>query len=200
MTGIAIYMEGGGDSAANKSAIRVGMSEFLSDIRESARSKRSRWKVVACGGRDAAHDAFTQAQENSPEFFNVLLVDSEEQVSGEAVAHLRARDGWALEVDADRVHLMAQIMETWLVADAEGMEQYYGQRFKRSALPRASDLESVSKADVEQALDKATERTTKGRYHKIRHASDLLKKIDPSVVRERCRYCRRLFEVLLNLT
>ena len=58
MKGVSLYMEGGGDAAETKATIRQGMSEFLSDLRESARRKKWRWKIVACGSRDAAKDAF----------------------------------------------------------------------------------------------------------------------------------------------
>lgn len=49
------------------------------------------------------------------------------------------------------------------------------------------------KAEVERALRLATERTTKGRYHKIRHARHLLRRIDLDAVRRRCKHCDRLF-------
>ena len=35
-----------------------------------------------------------------------------------------------------------------------------------------------------------------GRYHKIRHAGDLLRRIDVNKVRERCRHCERLFNTV----
>ena len=37
-----------------------------------------------------------------------------------------------------------------------------------------------------------------GVYHKIRHASDLLKRIDSSKVRDRCPSCERLFDVMIR--
>ena len=70
---------------------------------------------------------------------------------------------------------------------------YYGQGFNAGALPRRPNLEEVSKADVERSLKRATAGTQKGRYHKIRHASDLLQRIDPETVKARCRHCERLF-------
>ena len=63
-------------------------------------------------------------------------------------------------------------------------------------LPRVVDLELVSKAVVAQALKQATERTMKGRYHKIRHASALLKRIDVEKVKTRCPHCARLFRTI----
>ena len=39
----------------------------------------------------------------------------------------------------------------------------------------------------------------KSRYHKIRHARDLLSRIDPTRVRQRCGHCDRLFSKLSAL-
>ena len=127
MSGIAIYVEGGGDSRDTKSALREGMGNFLREIRDLAQGKRWRWKVVACGGRRAACVAFENARNIHPETFNVLLVDAEGPVSADPVRHLNDRDGWSLDAGADRVHLMVQTMEAWIVADADALERFYGQ-------------------------------------------------------------------------
>ena len=89
---------------------------------------------------------------------------------------------------------MVQMMEAWIVADADALRSYYGQRFNQGALPRTDDLERVGKPTLENSLQRATERTQKGRYKKIAHASDLLKRIDSERVKARCRHCRRLFD------
>ena len=96
-------------------------------------------------------------------------------------------------IDTNLIHLMVQTMEAWIVADANAVSGYYGQGFNAGALPRRPNLEEVSKADVERSLKRATAGTQKGRYHKIRHASDLLQRIDPETVKTRCRHCERLF-------
>jgi hypothetical protein len=47
MSAIAVYMEGGGDSADAKALLRQGISEFLRSLREAARQKRLHWRVVS---------------------------------------------------------------------------------------------------------------------------------------------------------
>ena len=96
----------------------------------------------------------------------------------------------------DHIHLMVQTMETWVVADPDTLERYYGQHFYRNALPRTDDLESVNKVAVAESLRLATRRTSKGEYHKILHASELLQLIDATTVRQRCGHCERLFREL----
>ena len=197
MSRVAIYMEGGGNTATTKAALRQGMDAFLTELKDSVRSRSWHWKLVCCGGRDQAYNAFRNAHQNGDATIIVLLVDAESQVNSEPCTHLAARDGWDLKgIPADYVHLMAQTMEAWIVADRDTLQAYYGQHFKGNALPEAANLEAVAKVRVASALDKATVATQKGTYHKIRHASDLLKKIAPHLVRQRCPGCDRLFVTL----
>lgn len=197
MTGVAIYMEGGGDSTASKAAIRQGMGEFLRAIRDRVRERRLTWKLVACGSRNSAHDAFTHAVRTQPRAFNILLVDSEGPINGTPREHLNAREGWHLSGDEEVFHVMVQSMETWIVADVSVLRQYYRQGFLENALPAADDLETVAKTDVVRALAHATRGTQKGTYRKIYHASKILARADPAQVMRRCGHCRRLFELVL---
>ena len=92
---IAIYIEGGGDTAQTLDPFRRGMSAFLKAVVDAVRKRRIRWRVIPCGGRQQAYDAFVDALANEAEVFNVLLVDSEDPV---AIAvspweHLKNRAG-----------------------------------------------------------------------------------------------------------
>ncbi len=197
MTGIAVYVEGGGDRAQGRSDLRQGMSEFLRASRDAARVKGVPWKLVACGSRNDARDAFLHARDKSPEACNVLLVDSEAAVDGSPPNHLRLRDRWDLRgIDERSIHLMAQVMETWIVADIDRLADYYGQGFLRNAIPGALDLETVSKDEIHKALRQATRGTRKGEYHKIRHSRHLLTGLDARLARLKCSHCERLFVAL----
>ena len=130
----------------------------------------------------------------------MLLVDAEGPVDEDPRSHLQLRDEWDMQfAEEDTVHLMVQTMETWIVSDSDVLSRYYGQNFNKNMLPTAANLEEVAKADVARALDQATIRTLKGRYHKIRHASDLLKRIDVEKVKARCPHCKRLFDELKQM-
>lgn len=186
-------MEGGGDTADGKASLRQGMSSFLRSQR-----KHVSLKVVACGSRGNARDAFLNAMAQSPGTFNILLVDSEAPVSTPARLHLEKHDGWTLAtVTDDKIHLMIQVMETWVIADAEAVAEYYRQGFlRRAILPDNQDLEVIDKLRVYAALDHATARTQKGAYRKIAHAAALLGRIHPEIVRQRCPSCDRLLATL----
>ena len=197
MSGIAIYMEGGGDGSGSRAALRQGMNAFLGPLREAARARAMGWKLVCCGSRNEAFRRFRDAVRHDGQVLAVLLVDAEERVTRPVREHLQDRDGWNLSfTEEDQLHLMVQTMETWIVADPEALRAYYGQHFNETALSRGSDLEDMPKEDIARSLDRATERTRKGRYHKIGHARDLLKRIDVEKVKRRCSHCRRLFEVI----
>ena len=195
MSGIAIYMEGGGRGPASRGALRRGMDAFLIDLKNAAREKSWRWKLVCCGGREETFRAFRNAQ-GVGDAIVVLLVDAEGPVDGSPRDHLRARDGWNMsDLDDKFVHLMAQVMEAWLVADPVTLSSYYGQGFAVNALPRAHNLETVAKPDIGNALERATRETRKGSYHKIHHASELLTRVEPKRARQRCFHCERMFAV-----
>lgn len=197
MSSIAIYMEGGGDSKETKAPLRTGMGAFLGQLRDKARGRGWNWKIVACGGREQAYLAFMNAVRVEPGAVNILLVDAEARVEAGVFAHLT---GWQFKgCVEDTVHLMAQTMEAWIVADRDALRRFYGQGLQDSALSNASNLETVEKSDLLSALARATERTQKGAYHKINHASKLLEMIDSKKVRPRCGHCERLFETLDRL-
>jgi hypothetical protein len=207
VTEINLFIEGGGDSKSTKAKLREGFGEFLIELHEIARNKRIRWKIVACGGREAAFDDFCTALKASPAVFNVLLVDSEASLvtakgnKNPHWAHLKLRDKWDCPPSVNDAHcfLMEQSMETWLIADKKNLEIFYGQGFNVNSLPKTKDIEAIDKVALMNALEAATTKTkTKGAYHKTKHGFDILAKADPKVVRKAASHCKRLFENLLE--
>lgn len=196
MKGVAIYVEGGGNTTSEKAALRQGFEVLLAPLKEAARSRHLAWKIVCCGGRDQAHHAFVNAVRNEPGQLSVLLVDAEGPIERDItasgrVAYLEKRDNWDFEgVEHERVHLMVQCMETWIVADPDVLERFYGQHFSRTALPVRQNLEEEPKRDIYSKLERATSdrRITKGPYGKIKHASQLLQRIAREKVAERCSH------------
>jgi Domain of unknown function (DUF4276) len=185
---VRIYIEGGGSGLGSR-AIREGFSRFFADRRVH---------VVVCGSRSQAFEDFKLALRKEPDAVNLLLVDSERSVSAEPWQHLRNCDHWEKPSGAteDHCHLMVQTVESWLVADPEALAIFYGQGFRRNALPARADVEAVPKAEVKKALDHATSPTQKGKYHKITHCSKLLAQIDKGKVRRRAKHCDRLLTTL----
>jgi hypothetical protein len=197
VTEIAIYVEGGGDTPDQKAELRRGLDGLLDNVKSKAREKRLRWKLIPSGGRLTTYEAFINALRTNPGTINVLLVDSETPIAAAPddtdqdaeirVAHLTQCDRWDLsEAHPERVHLMVQCMETWIVADRGALRNFYGPRLALNSLPRRVNLEEEPKVDVYGKLMRATRATQKGEYGKIRHASQLLQRINPTQVAERC--------------
>jgi hypothetical protein len=196
---IAIYFEGGGDSAKTRHPLRLGMSAFLAPVKVDARKHRIRFNVIACGGRGQAYGAFVDAMKNEPEVLNVLLVDSEEPVpiTSSPWKHVKEREGdnWNKPPAAtdEQLQMMVACMEAWFLADPKGLKEHYGGNFDTGKLPAANLAESRTKADINDALKKATKNTKAKEYQKIRDGAKLLEKVDPAVVRKHCQWCERLF-------
>lgn len=201
MTSIVIYVEGGGDGKDGKAALRLGFNQLLVSQKEAARVRKIHGRLVPSGSRGATFDAFANASNKQTADLVVLLVDAEEAVEdGKAdgrVAHLQKRDHWSFgTIDGEQVHLMTQCMEAWIIADGEKLAEFYGQRFRVNVLPKRTQLDDEPKASLYTALENATKNTQKGRYGKIKHASELLKRIRPTVVAKRCNSFQQLTQWL----
>jgi hypothetical protein len=194
---IRIYLEGGGDGSESKADIRKGFGEFLANLRDSARVKRIKWSIIACGSRNSAYDDFLTAQKTHPKAFNFLLVDSEGEILDSSPwEYLRKRDGWRIPLEDDNCHLMVQVFETWLLADIKSLRVFYGNGFMDNAIPKTADIEKIAKEDIYKSLTLATKNTQKGEYQKINHASKLLERIDLAIVRTKASYCNRFCLVI----
>ena len=92
---------------------------------------------------------------------------------------------------------MVQVMESWFLADTEALETYFGQGFRKSALPENNNIETVPKQDVLSGLDRSTIGTGKGNYHKSRDSFRILATLDPGKVSKASPFAARLIDALL---
>lgn len=204
---VKLYVEGGGDTAALKSACREGFAKFI----EKAGLKGRMPRIVACGSRRDAYESFCTALALGDTA--MLLVDSEAPVAELHQTgpfetwlpwdHLAQRPGdqWPKPANAadNACHLMTQCMESWLLADGATLKTYFGQGFKENQLPAASSslVEPVAKQQVYQALANATrDCKTKTSYSKGQHSFKLLGLIDPAAVTAAAPWAKRFTQAL----
>ena len=201
---VKLYVEGGGHAASLRTACRKGFSTFL----ERAGLKGRMPRIVACGSRQDAYDAYCTAVGNNEEA--ILLVDSEGPVAeeferGEAAAwqpwgHLMqcGGDGWKKPpgvADAD-CHLMVQCMESWFLADRRAISAFFGQGYRENRLPPAANaIEAVGKERLYRSLADATrDCKSKAQYGKGEHSFKLLVLIDPRKVKDASPWAKRFVD------
>lgn len=208
---IFVYAEGGGggkENAALQGEFREALSAFFS---KTALGTSRRPRVVACGGRERAYDRFCTALREGKNA--LLLVDSEapidpaHQPKGFENAqpedwkpweHLAAQAGWTAPEGANKedCHLMVEVMESWFLADADAVSEFFGKGFKTKALPE-KPVETISKAEVYNVLETATkECPKKGCYGKGAHSFELLCRIDPTKVQAAAPWAKRFIDEL----
>lgn len=190
----ALYVEGGGD---HKPALATELRKAFKKFLESAGT--GGLCIHACGSRGKAFKAFKNAPATETAF---LLVDSEDIVAEGTTNpwhHVTQRDGWDQpNSTADsQLHFMATCMETWLVADPEGLKKRL-RKLNADALPLQPDLEPVGKDQIQRALSVAMKDTRMAKYAK-KHGFELLQFVDGTVVQKRCRtWAPRFFKALRN--
>ena len=208
---VRLYVEGGGDANALKTACREGFSNFLSKAGLDGHMPR----IIACGGRRDAFDSFCTALKIGQRAF--LLVDSEASVATQKGspksqpedrqqwqpwAHLKQRlgDEWdqpqgAKDTDC---HFMVQVMESWFLADSAALANFFGTGFAPGKLPNISQgIEAIGKQAVYDALEQATKSCkTKAVYGKGEHSFKILAAIEPGKICAASPWAQRLVEVL----
>ena len=195
MVSAGLYVEGGGNSKSLRTKCRQGFRIFLEKVGVIGRMPR----IVACGSRDNAYDRFKTGHE-SKGVDATLLVDAEGPVSAIGPwEYLQQSDGWSRPKGAtdDQCHLMVQVMESWFLADKDALEAYFGQGFRRQALPANPNVEQIPKQDVERGLERAGDGTGKGRYRKGAHSFEVLERLDVGKVRKGSDYADRFVKALL---
>ncbi len=200
---VFIYIEGGAEGRNADSDFRRGWKKFLNELHELARKHGYHaLKVVRGKGRTNAYQRFTKHKSDHPKDLCVLLVDSETAVLNnnrvwDIVAH-REGDRWQCPAWATErnLYLMVHFVETWLLTDQNALQQFFKRGFNLKVLP-TTNLETRSKAEINEALKKATQDSSKGPY---RHgqAHEIIEIVAPDKVKT-LWHGQRLFDTLGSL-
>lgn len=134
--------------------------------------------------------------------FQILLIDSDVLGDNDPFKSVKSHDNWALskKFKNDHIHFMKECMEAWFLADKQALTRYYGDKFNMKALPSTIDIELISKSEIMSGLYTATQKTSKGEYHKTKHAPGILKMLSPKSLTDKAAQCKRLFKTLEKLS
>ncbi len=174
---LRVYFEG-------DDRLRPGFRRFLSEIAETARSKRCYFDLIATEGTPVQD--FQTALKTHPDAWNVLLLDSEDP------QEFQLRKRGLESCDPDSVFWMVQIMESWFLADIDALKKVF-KGLSEAAIRGNPNVEEIPKADVLERLNKAAD----SEYHKVEHGMKLLQLIDPAKVRKAAPNCDRMFSGIL---
>jgi hypothetical protein len=190
---VILYVEGGGETNKLQEPLRSALRKFLAMLPRQPR-------VLCCGSRGQTLRDFRDGVRDNMNDIHVLLVDSEKSVASLPKAHLGTEfsANEIPNVPDDHYHLMAQVMESWIVADPSCIQKAFPQDAKLDKIPLWQDVESVPKSDVINALRSATS----GQYsddNKRLSTAKILQYADAGIVRQKAKHCDRLLNTLTNL-
>ncbi len=195
MSDSRLYVEGGEDSKELRARCREGFHKLLEKSGFAERLPR----IVACGSRNDAFDAFEIAQLSGALDYAALLVDSEDPVADteKPWEHLKVSDNWVSPTGTtdDRVFIMTTCMETWIIADRESLKRHYRNCLQISSLPAATNHESRHRLEVQEALLRAT-RNCSNAYAKNKRSFDALANVNPEELRKHCPSFARMIRIL----
>ena len=192
-----ICIEGGGLDAYTLRNCKSAFVRYCEKVVAPLRMPR----IVACGSRDEAYRDFITSINQGDYDLVALLVDSEDPVQTPlAIDHLRNRDHWQIpQTSAPHIFLMVQCMESWFLADKDTLEQYYGQKFLRNALPARANVEAIPKADVMGSLEHASAPCQKKKYHKTNHGFAIFALINPLLIESASQHAKLFNDFLRSL-
>jgi hypothetical protein len=195
-----IYIEGGGDHSAADIECRKAFSRLFERMGFGG-------KLPSCrpfGNSQSAYEAFLKASEQGKANFIALLLDSEEPISEEEKPwdHLSKRRHNKLQrpegATDSQVLLMVTCMETWFVADLEGLKRHFETSKKcmnEDVLPNVAILERKTPGDILAALESAT-RNCQNTYKKGRKSYSILSSLDPEILTRYLKSFKRIRRIL----
>jgi Domain of unknown function (DUF4276) len=236
---VLLYVEGGHrddieldlDFESDNANFRRNLTRFVG---RSLTCEIQGWSldVVLGGGRDEAIKRFNDDVENQVaeeqrrgraiNKVRILLVDSEGAIrkGQKCKAHLNSQTAWQLgnRVAENRVFLMVQCMESWFVADPNGLDAYYRTMkltFDKSVLTeevqkvrakfRSAGIEQIPKTgkkithngeQIRNIPAFIISRALKRRDYSKNHGFGIIGFIDPDVVRAACPHCEDFLATL----
>ncbi len=151
-----------GTSNTRNGILRQGFHKLLKQELEGHKLKI----VMGDGKNQAIRKFLNYGNDGIP---NLLIdLDKEESKKDQDLKENKLSD------KTNTVFFMVQEMEAWFLSQAEILDSYYSEKISKR-IPKRVAKEIPNPSDL---LYKLTKSTSKGKYHKVIHAVDLLQKLD----------------------
>ena len=95
-----------------------------------------------------------------------------------------------LELDKAQTFFMIQELEAWFISQSEVLDSYYDFDIKSKVSKK--DPKTIS--NPSDLLAQLTKKTKKGEYHKVKHATDLLKKLNLATLEKSFEDVKKLID------
>lgn len=171
-----VYFEG--SSNKENGDLRQGLSELL-----SKKIPSKKFQVIPCNDK---HSAVRDFQKDTINSKTVMVdLDKHENFREEEINNLNLRG------EAGKCFFMVQEMEAWFLSQPEVCKQVFGNQFPGFS-GNASSVENLSKKLKDMTAFR------KQPYHKVKHATDLLKNLNIKKLENDFPDVKRLIETLSN--
>jgi hypothetical protein len=201
-----IYIEGGASGPRNDGssskyltiACQKAFHALLAKMGFQGRQPR----LVPCGGRGKVYDRFCIEHASGKANYVAMWIDAEEPMADTekswdhlagvtTVPKLNRPPG----AEDEQVLFMTTCMETWVATDRETLRVHYGRELNENPLPGLPNIENRPRAAVFGALVTATKDCKNG-YEKGKRSSEVLEKLEPSVLRQHLPSFSRVERIL----
>lgn len=99
----------------------------------------------------------------------------------------------------ENVYYMIQEMESWFLSQPDILDEFYGVENKgKSISEKLVKKHAKEIPHPDQELKKVTKDSKRGEYHKIKHAVELLKRLDPLKLEGQFQDFKRLIEKIIS--
>lgn len=181
---IILFVEGEPNSPNGD--LRMGLSKLLSQ-----KLKGKLPTIIIGGGKSQTIRKFKTNKLKAD--VSLLLVDLDKPET-ERENDLKSEN---LIEHKDKVFYMIQEMESWFISQPEVLDKFYGSAGGGKKISDKIPKKKVT--DIEhpdEELMRITKNFPKGKYHKIKHAVELLKLLDASKLETEFSDFRRLIEII----
>ncbi len=177
---VILFIEGTNDDTNGD--LRNGFATLL-----EKRLKGRMPRIVMGEGKEQTIKKF-QNEKRTTKKFLLIDLDAPKEKRTEVLHELKLQDEEA------NAFFMIQAVEAWFFSQPEILDEWFGEAISKK-IPN-KDPQEISKPDEE--LQKWTRLSPKGKYHKVRHAVELLKQLDVKKLQKDFPDVEQLFSTLNN--